>query len=737
MDYHLLGQWRNAALLSILVASVALGRGTEVPGEALWAQQGGMLCGGLGAAFERLPGPRRYGPARSGLRAEVTGRPQASATFGTGCSAALDAAPPVVGAVAAHAGAPKSGSAAARAPLSVGGDFGAQIDAEILRMGAGRIVVPAGLFSFSTTISIPRGISLQGGGGYEAVATGGGAGGTVLRYTGDGCAVVVGDSSGSSELWTTGVIQDLVLLGSGGGAGICFGGDPNGVWGPPGLEAFGYHFSNLDVSGFERGVDWGNNAFNSLWVGVHFDSNGVGVYAEPGLINSNSNNWFSGVIWNGNRRGAVVQPDGGYPGGIAFSCSQCDFEWNDSLSEWSTDGAGAAPQITGGGVCFDCHFEGWGGPFWVTTRTMVNPEVQIVGGFAGADSAKMTSDPVEFRFRGTGAGPHVQIVGMSFNTAHAVGNAVECYPDGTNPICEVSDLNLPGGDFSNLVNTAPDGGSGLWQGATVNLPVAGTASTSADLKIGVEGGTEGLDVLPSDQPPGVAAPSPAIDQSFWTGSGFGYYRQFVDPNGVWNIFRNGGGGAYNFNGTVYAGSLTSTTPDAARSGFINLAAGDRLAWRASSGSSDVTLGPPAASGDAAVTDGNQTFTGNQAFTGAVDMASSSLQSEPPTYLVGGVRVARPTVPGMVAETSQLPLQATSARVGGALIAPGWCFRFVVEIPGAKPGMVALASPSRDLGPRFNWSAGVYANGEATVRVCNRSGSAAVASSARFGVRVVQ
>jgi hypothetical protein len=135
-----------------------------VPGEALWAQQGGMLCGGLGAAFERLPGPRRYGPARSGLRAEVTGRPQASATFGTGCSAALDAAPPVVGAVAAHAGAPKSGSAAARAPLSVGGDFGAQIDAEILRMGAGRIVVPAGLFSFSTTISIPRGISLQGGG---------------------------------------------------------------------------------------------------------------------------------------------------------------------------------------------------------------------------------------------------------------------------------------------------------------------------------------------------------------------------------------------------------------------------------------------------------------------------------------------------------------------------------------------------------------------------------------------
>jgi len=93
-----------------------------------------------------------------------------------------------------------------------GGDIGAQINAAIATMpDGGAVYVPSGLYSFTTTIVVPRYITLMGSSSL----------GTYLHYTASaGCAVAIGDNTSTvhkgmnfNNYSPSGAMQDITLVG--------------------------------------------------------------------------------------------------------------------------------------------------------------------------------------------------------------------------------------------------------------------------------------------------------------------------------------------------------------------------------------------------------------------------------------------------------------------------------------------------------------------------------------------
>jgi hypothetical protein len=169
-------------------------------------------------------------------------------------------------------------------------DMGAQIkDAlALLSGGCGEIYIAPGSYTQSTTIVIPRCVKLRGASGY----------GTTITYTPTtGWAVVVGDGQGISN-YPEGAIEDLSLVGPGGGTttgGIYIGGS-DGQTGSPstGIDPSGNYGDHFNINrvrdyGFGTGVQWGNNA----WANTIFEStitnDGIGLYFPPSLTNSGEN----------------------------------------------------------------------------------------------------------------------------------------------------------------------------------------------------------------------------------------------------------------------------------------------------------------------------------------------------------------------------------------------------------------------------------------------------------------
>jgi hypothetical protein len=489
-----------------------------------------------------------------------------------------------------------------------GADIGAQTNAAIAA-GAGTVALPAGVHAFSTPIVLPRDVGLRGQGGTNQ--NGVGATGTVLDYTGTGCAIIVGDASGrpgEPALLGASASAGFVLKGNADGRitagryGLCLGADPDADgsnWAALGaLNAYNYRFRDLEITGFDHGIEWGSNAFNLGFSGLQIDDNNVGITEASGISNSESNNWFTRSVWYGNTGGALLQPSGGMPQGASISCVQCDFEWNNDLNDLSTSAAGARPQITGGMICVDCHFEGWGGVAWETTAAMRNPRAVLLGGFYGADSTAITNDPAAFSFAGAGSGPQVTIFNLYLNTAHTIDRGVDCLPDGTNPTCDIEAIPLAGGNFTRLVSTAAAGGTALFPGTYLSLPAYGLWQSGSPLTIEVNPGSEGLALKPNREA-GSATASPGLDLYAWSGSALAEYTQYVDSAGIWKLSKAGGGGGFNFSGPITTGAFESNSADPAAAGAVRLANTDVIAWRNAANNGDLTLGPPAASGLAA------------------------------------------------------------------------------------------------------------------------------------------
>ncbi len=437
-----------------------------------------------------------------------------------------------------------------------GSDIGAKVNAAIAALGSagGEIVIPAGVWSGSTPIVLPRYDSLRGQGG-ASFQDGTSPAGTTLEYTGAGCAVIVGDTlgaSGTPARLGASIMQSLTLVGNSGGSivagryGVCLGTDPNAdgtYWASLGtLNAYNYRFRDIQITGFDHGIEWGSNAFNVGSSGLQINENNIGTTEVAGITNSNSNNWFTRTIWYGNTGGALVQPSGGDPQGAAISCVECDFEWNNNLSSTSTDASLAPPQVTGGMKCFDCHFEAWGGIAWQTTSAMDNPRVVAVGDFYGADSSAITNDPVAFDFSGAAAGEQVDISNLYLNTAHTIATGIDCHEAGANPTCRIADIPMAGGTFTTLVQT-----NGAWGGESQQQMASAIWQSGNPLDIGAS--SWGLRLDPQTQS-GAAAAGPTLDLGAWNGASLLRWHLYNNGSGTLEAYLDGGGGEFACNCTL-------------------------------------------------------------------------------------------------------------------------------------------------------------------------------------------
>jgi hypothetical protein len=91
----------------------------------------------------------------------------------------------------------------------------------------------------------------------------------------------------------------------------------------------------------------------------------------------------------------------------------------------------------------------------------------------------------------------------------------------------------------------------------------------------------------------------------------------------------------------------------------------------------------------------------------------------------------------VAQTSQLPLSATSGSIGGSSVGAGACASGTVSVAGATTSMAANASPVADPGASFIPWAFVSSANTVTVRVCNFTSSSATPTATTYNVRVIQ
>jgi hypothetical protein len=118
------------------------------------------------------------------------------------------------------------------ATLFPGLDIGAKVNAAILAVGCGEVVIPAGTYPQSTMITKPRCVKLHGASGYS----------TALNWTPtSGVAILIADTSGQFN-YPEGDLSDITLSGTGAGntaIAVYLGGDPAG--GLISASAFGDH----------------------------------------------------------------------------------------------------------------------------------------------------------------------------------------------------------------------------------------------------------------------------------------------------------------------------------------------------------------------------------------------------------------------------------------------------------------------------------------------------------------
>jgi hypothetical protein len=125
-----------------------------------------------------------------------------------------------------------------------GADIGAKVNAAIAALPAngGTVYIPAGSYTQSTTILLPRYVLLQGASAF----------GTQLTYTGAGWAVIIADASGGGN-YPEGGIADLTLAGPGNTTatgGVYLGGSDGVVAGSGTVNVSGTGVTSESGTGF-------------------------------------------------------------------------------------------------------------------------------------------------------------------------------------------------------------------------------------------------------------------------------------------------------------------------------------------------------------------------------------------------------------------------------------------------------------------------------------------------------
>jgi hypothetical protein len=148
------------------------------------------------------------------------------------------------------------------------------------KLPAGDMLVPYGEYRINGTIALNRNQNLVGQG----------AKGSVLKCESiKSPCIVAADDSGGVNNYSVSSIENLGIEGPGtsnSSVGIYLGGDPDGAINAKKSFADSVNLIGIRVTGFNHGVQWGNNAYVNKIVRSLIFENNVGLYAPAGLKNS-------------------------------------------------------------------------------------------------------------------------------------------------------------------------------------------------------------------------------------------------------------------------------------------------------------------------------------------------------------------------------------------------------------------------------------------------------------------
>jgi hypothetical protein len=209
------------------------------------------------------------------------------------------------------------------------------INACLAATPAGDVIVPAGVFKVMGTITKSRKQNLIGMGA---------AASTLECQAAYAPCVVVADT-GSPTAYLESRIEDLTIQGPGAdntSIGVFIGGDPNGVFSPAGAYGESADFVGVRVTGFNHGIEWGNNSWSNKIVRSRIFGNATGLYVPKGLGDSGEGIGITdSVIFNNGQFGL---DDHG------------NFEW--MIQGSAFDYNGVAIEMFGSTIhVVNCHFE--------------------------------------------------------------------------------------------------------------------------------------------------------------------------------------------------------------------------------------------------------------------------------------------------------------------------------------------------------------------------------------------
>jgi hypothetical protein len=242
-------------------------------------------------------------------------------------------------------------------------------------MPRGDFWVPAGNYTILGSIVKNRDQNLIGAGSKASILQ--------CESTTAPCLVVADTNSGVD--YGESRVQDLTIQGPGSGnssIGVFLGGDPAGKFSPSSAFADSASFMNVRITGFNYGIEWGNNAWLNKLVRTLVFGNTVGLYVPAVMSNSGENigvtdsSIFNNALYGLEDNGA--------------------FEW--MFSGVSFDYNGTAVEFLGSTIhAVNCHFEQSGGqvffqPYGSADLSLRDSEI-LVQASSGSDRYILSTWP--------------------------------------------------------------------------------------------------------------------------------------------------------------------------------------------------------------------------------------------------------------------------------------------------------------------------------------------------------
>jgi hypothetical protein len=306
-----------------------------------------------------------------------------------------------------------------------GPDIGAQVNAAIAAIaGCGQVVIPPGIYRWTTPIIKPRCVRITGASNVS----------TILATTTitSGCALTIADAqtiaaippltmTPAPNVYASGGIEDITLQGAGTSnmaAGVCIG-DAT-------LTDYADHqnFNRVKWINWTTAVTWGNNAWDTTIFESIITGNATGISFPPGLSDSGES---LNVI------GTSVQNNGTGLNLVGFG----DFYFSHDRFDYNTT-AGTVDIATFVG----CHFEQYNGRM-LTIAGTAGQNVNIFGGEVVYMLA--TGSDTDFFYVNSTQSPQFSMQGVQFIANHPVANILNWNGTGGAAVLTIGPLPNYGG----------------------------------------------------------------------------------------------------------------------------------------------------------------------------------------------------------------------------------------------------------------------------------------------------